>query len=98
MNTSNDKIEIIALLEQHSMRINRLEEKYNKFQCVYSKLEKHDETLIMHDQRMQTIMKKLLELHTDLQNLASIRQHIMTACAALGGAIAAWLIHFLPHL
>ena len=98
MNTTQDKIEIINLIEQQSNRINRLEDKFNEFQYVHSKLNKHDETLLLHDQRMQTIMKKLLELHTDLQNLASIRQHIMTACAALGGAIAAWLIHFLPHL
>ena len=97
MNTNQENIEMLALIQQNSIRISNLEEKYNKFQCVYTKLEKHDETLLMHDQRMKTIMKKLLELHTDLQHLASIRQHIMTACAALGGAIAAWLIHFLPH-
>jgi hypothetical protein len=98
MNTDKEKVEMLALIQQNSIRISNLEEKYNKFQCVYTKLEKHDETLLLHDQRMQTIMKKLLELHTDLQNLASVRQHIMTAFAALGGAVAAYLIHFLPHL
>lgn len=98
MNTTDDKIEILNLIEKQSNRINRLEDKFNEFQYVHSKLDKHDETLILHDQRMQTIMKKLLELHTDLQNLASVRQHIMTACAALGGAIAAWLLHVISHL
>lgn len=97
MNKSDDKIEVINLIEQQSNRINRLEDKFNEFQYVHSKLNKHDETLLLHDQRMQTIMKKLLELHADLQNLASVRQHIMTAFAALGGAIAAWLIHFSSH-
>lgn len=97
MNTPNDKIEILNLIEHQSQRINRLEDKFNEFQYVHSKLNKHDETLLIHDKRMQTIMKKLLELHTDLQNLVSIRQHIITGCAALGGAIAAGLIHFLPH-
>ena len=98
MNAYQDKIEILNLIEQQSNRINRLEEKFNQLQYVHSKLEKHDETLILHDQKMQAIMKKLLELHADLQNLASVKQHIMTAFAALGGAIAAYLIHFLPHL
>ena len=98
MNTQQDKIEILNLIEIQSNRINRLEDKFNEFQYVHSKIDKHDEILMLHDQRMQTIMKKLLELHADLQNLASVRQHIMTAFAALGGAIAAYLIHFLPHL
>ena len=59
MNTPNDKIEILNLIEKQSNRINRLEDKFNEFQYVHSKLDKHDETLILHDQRMQTIMKKL---------------------------------------
>ena len=98
MNTHQDKIEILKLIENQSNRINRLEEKLNEFHYVHLKLDKHDETLLLHDERMQTIMKKLLELHTDLQNLASVRQHIMTACAALGGALAAYLIHILHNL
>ena len=93
-----EKIEIIQIIKNHSNRLNILENKVNKFQCLYHKVDKHSEKLNIHDEKMQTIMKKLLELHTDLQNLASIRQHIITACAALGGAIAAWLIHLLPHL
>ena len=98
MNTQNNKIEILNLIEKQSQRINRLEDKFNEFQYVHSKLNKHDETLLLHDQRMQTIMKKLLELHTDLQNLASVKQHIMTACAALGGSICAYLLHAISHL
>lgn len=93
-----EKIELLQVIENHSNRLNNLENRVNEFQCLYYRVDKHSEKLTIHDEKMQTIMKKLLELHIDLQNLASIRQHIMTACAALGGAIAAWLIHFLPHL
>ena len=90
--------ELLKMIESHAVRINELEYKVNNYQKMHHIVEKHSEKLVLHDEKMQTIMKKLLELHTDLQNLASIRQHIMTACAALGGAIAAWLIHLLPHL
>ena len=93
-----DNSELLKIIESHSVRINKLECKVNNCQKMHHMVERHTEKLLLHDEKMQTIMKKLLELHTDLQNLASIRQHIMTACAALGGAIAAWLIHFLPHL
>lgn len=90
--------ELLKVVESHSVRINNLECKVNNCQKMHHMVERHHEKLILHDDKMQMIMKKLLELHTDLQNLASVRQHIMTAFAALGGAVAAYLIHFLPHL
>lgn len=93
-----EQSELLKVIESHSMRINELECKVNNCQKVHYIVEKHGEKLVLHDEKMQIIIKKLLDLHNDLQNLASIRQHIMTACAALGGALAAYLIHILPHL
>lgn len=91
---NDSKKEILNIIESHSSRINSLEERVNNLHYVHHKIEKHDETLLLHDHRLQVIMKKLLELHEDLQKLASTRQHVATAFAALGGAIAAYLIHF----
>ena len=93
-----EETELLKVVESHSVRINNLECKVNNCQKMHHMVERHHEKLSLHDEKMQMIMKKLLELHTDLQSLASVRQHIMTAFAALGGAIAAYLIHFLPHL
>lgn len=86
---------VIEILENHSARLNSLEGRVNTLHYMHHKIEKHDETLLLHDSRLQMIMKKLLELHEDLQQLASTRQHVATAFAALGGAIVTYLIHFL---
>ena len=93
-----EQSELLKVIESHSVRINDLECKVNSCQKIHSMVKRHHDKLLIHDDKMQMIIKKLLELHKDLQNLARVRQHIMTACAALGGAIAAWLIHLLPHL
>ena len=93
-----EETKLLKIVENHSNRLNTLEQKVNDFQCLYYRVDKHSEKLTIHDEKMQLIMKKLLDLHNDLQELASVRQHIMTACAALGGALAGYLIHILPHL
>ena len=93
-----EKSELLKVIESHSIRINDLECKVNNCQKMQHMIERHSEKLVLHDEKMQLIMKKLLDLHNDLQELASVRQHIMTAFAALGGALAAYLIHILPHL
>ena len=93
-----EQSELLKVIESHSMRINELECKVNSCQKIHSMVKRHHDKFLIHDDKIQMIIKKLLELQENLQNLASVRQHIMTACAALGGAIAAWLIHLLPHL
>lgn len=86
---------ILDKLENHALRIKTLEEKnkiIDNWEVRFNKLETRMEKF---EQDQRAIILKLMESIEMIKQIGSVRNHILTAMAALGGVIAAYLIHLI---
>lgn len=99
-NHSNRLGEIFAIVMQLSSKVSALESKIEKIQYLQDKIDSlqnnhknYDKTMLYHKTEIERQQKLIEQIHIDLQKLGSVKSHILTACAALGGGLATWLIH-----